>query len=152
MRPIHKGVRKFGHIPVFHSTRGFVVPKHHVRFWTVPKPHETSLCRSHNHKQTTQHTNSSGNRTKPVGHYMAPRRKITRVGGNLPLIAQFRVFCHLGLLTARCSFLFLFLFPLFFIFLLLFPSFLSLLLSSLSLFLSSVSLFPFSSFSLLLLP
>ena len=50
------------------------------------------------------------NRTKPVGHYTAPKRKIIRVGGNPPLTAQFRVLCNLGLLTARHSFLFLFLF------------------------------------------
>ena len=49
------------------------------------------------------------NRTKPVGHYMASRRKITSAGGNLPLVAQFRVLCSLGLLTAEHSFLFLFL-------------------------------------------
>ena len=53
------------------------------------------------------------NRTKLAGHYTAPRRKITRVGGNLPLVAQFRVFCRLGLLTTQHSFHFLFLFPLF---------------------------------------
>ena len=63
------------------------------------------------------------NRTKPVGHYTAPRRKITRVGGNLPLVAQFRVLRHPGLLTARHSLLFLFLFPLFLFFFLLFSSF-----------------------------
>ena len=44
---------------------------------------------------------------------MAPRRKITRVGGNLPLVAQFRVLRLPGLLIARHSFLFLFPFPLF---------------------------------------
>ena len=54
---------------------------------------------------------------------MAPRRKITRVGGNLPLVAQFRVLCRPGLLTTQHSFLFLFLFPLFLPFLLLFSSF-----------------------------
>ena len=58
------------------------------------------------------------NRTKPVGHYTAPRHKITRVGGNLPLIAQFRVLCSLGLLTVLHFFLFLFLFLLFLLFLL----------------------------------
>ena len=65
----------------------------------------------------------SKNRTKPVGHYTAPRRKITRVGGNLPLVAQFRVLCRPGLLTAQHSFIFFFLFPLFLPFLLLFSSF-----------------------------
>ena len=58
------------------------------------------------------------NLTKPVGHYTAPRRKITSIGGNLPLVAQFRVLCRPGLLTAQHSFLFLFLFPLFLPFLL----------------------------------
>ena len=53
------------------------------------------------------------NRTKPVGHYTTPRRKITRVGGNLPLVGQFRVLCRPSLLTVQYSFLFLFLFPLF---------------------------------------
>ena len=97
------------------------------------------------------------NRTKPVGHYTAPRRKITKVGGNLPLVVQFRVLCRLSLLTAQHSFLFLFLFPIFLPFLLLFSSFLffsfppfSPFLSSLSLLLSSLSLFPSPSFSLLL--
>ena len=42
-RLIHKGVRKFGHTLVCHSTRDFTVPKHNVRFRTVPKPHETGL-------------------------------------------------------------------------------------------------------------
>ena len=62
----------------------------------------------------------SENRTKPVGHYTAPRHKITIVRGNLPLVAQFRVLCILGLLTARHSFLFFFhfFFPLFLLFLL----------------------------------
>ena len=55
---------------------------------------------------------------------MAPRHKITRVGGNLHLVAQFRVLCCPGLLTAQHYFLFLFLFPLFLSFLLLFSSFL----------------------------
>ena len=64
-----------------------------------------------------------GNRTKPVGHCTVPRSKITRVGGNLPLIAQFQVIFRPSLLTAQHSFLFLFLFPLFLLFLLLFPSF-----------------------------
>ena len=43
MRPIHEGVRKFGHTLVCHYARDFVVPKHNVQFWTVPKPHETGL-------------------------------------------------------------------------------------------------------------
>ena len=58
---------------------------------------------------------------------MAPRRKITKVGGNLPLVAQFRVLRRPSLLTTRHSFLFLFPFPLllfFFLFFLLFSSFL----------------------------
>ena len=87
---------------------------------------------------------------------MAPRRKITEVGGNLPLVAQFRVLCRPILLTARHSFLFFFPFPLFFFFLphfsslfffpfLFFPQF-SLFLSSLSLFPSSLSLFLLFSF------
>ena len=63
------------------------------------------------------------NRMKPIGHYTAPRHKITRVGGNLPFVAQFRVLCHPGLLTAQHCFLFLLLFPLFLPFLLLFSSF-----------------------------
>ena len=79
---------------------------------------------------------------------MAPRRKITKVGGNLLLVAQFRVLCRLGLLTMRHSFLFLS--SSFFFFLFLLFSSLSVLLSSISLFLSSLSLFPSSSFSLLL--
>ena len=87
------------------------------------------------------------NRMKPVGHYTALRHKIIRVGGNLPLVAQFRVLCRPGLLTTQHFFLFLFLFPLCLPFLLLFSSFLS----SLSLLLSSLSLFPSSS-SLLLPP
>ena len=87
------------------------------------------------------------NRTKPVGHYTAPRRKITSVGGNLPLVAQFRVLCRSGLLTAQHSFLFLFLFPLFLPFPLLFSSFLSPFLSSLPPFLSSLTLLISSSFS-----
>ena len=87
------------------------------------------------------------NWTKPVGHFTAPRRKITSVGGNLPLVAQFRVLCRPGLLTAQHSFLFLFLFPLFLPFLLLFSSFLSPFLSSLPPFLSSLSLFLSSCFS-----
>ena len=108
------------------------------------------------HKQTTKHTNSFGNRTKPIDHYTALRRKITRVGGNLPIRAQFRVLCRSGLLTAQHSFLFLFLFPLFIPFLFLFSSFLffsfpPFLLSflPLSLFLSSLYLFPSSSYFLL---
>ena len=64
------------------------------------------------------------NRTKPVGHDTALRCKITRVGGNLPLVVQFRVLFCRGLLTAQHSFLFLFLFPLFPPFFLLFSSFL----------------------------
>ena len=87
------------------------------------------------------------NRTKLVGHYMAPRRKITRVGGNLPLVGQFRVLCRPGLLTAQHSFLFLFLFPLFLPFPLLFSSFFSPLFSSLPPSLSSLSLILSSSFS-----
>ena len=43
MRPIHKGVRKFGHTPVCHSAQDFVVPEHSVRSWTVPKPRKTGL-------------------------------------------------------------------------------------------------------------
>ena len=82
---------------------------------------------------------------KPVGHYTAPRRKITRVGENLPLVAQFRVLCRPGLLTAQHFFLFLFLFLLFLLFLLLFYSLLSPFLSSLSHFLSSLPFLPFSS-------
>ena len=58
------------------------------------KPHNIQICPK--------------NRTKPIGHYTAPGRKITRVGGNLPLVAQFRVLCSMGLLTARHSFLFFF--------------------------------------------
>ena len=42
-RPIQKGVRKFGHTPVFHSTLDFAIPKHNVLFRTVPKPYETGL-------------------------------------------------------------------------------------------------------------
>ena len=42
-RPIHKGVRKFGHTPVCHSFKDFAVPKHCVRFRTVLKPHETGI-------------------------------------------------------------------------------------------------------------
>ena len=84
------------------------------------------------------------NRTKPVGHYTAPRLKITRVGGNLPLVAQFRVLCIPGLLTAQRSFLSSFFFlsssPFFFSFLLSF-SFLFLTFS-----------FPFLPFSFPLLP
>ena len=96
------------------------------------------------------------NRTKPVGHHTAPRRKITRVGGNLPLVAQFRVLHRPGLLTARHSFLFLFPFPLFLLFFPLFSSFLffsfpPFLLSfpPFLFLLSFLSLFPSSSFSLL---
>ena len=99
------------------------------------------------------------NMTKPVGHYTAPRRKITRVGGNLPLVAQFRVLRRPGLLTVRHSFLFPFPFPFFlfffssiFFFPFLFFSSLSPFLSSLYLLLSSLSLFPSSPFSLLLPP
>ena len=94
------------------------------------------------------------NRTKPVGHYTTPRRKITRVGGNLPLVEQFWVLPHPGLLTVRHSFLFLFPFPLFlfFFFLSFLLSFSFLFFSSLSLLLSSLSLLPSSSFSLLLPP
>ena len=55
---------------------------------------------------------------------MAPRRKITKVGGNLPFVVQFWVLCCPDLLTTQHSFLFLFLFPLFLPFLLLFSSFL----------------------------
>ena len=93
------------------------------------------------------------NRTKLVGHYTAPRRKITRVGGNLPLVAQFRVLCRSSLLTTQHFFLFLFLFPLFLPFLLLFSSFLFFSFPPFILsfpFLSSLSLFPSPSFSLLL--
>ena len=61
---------------------------------------------------------SPENRTRPVGHYTTSRRKITSVGGNLPLVAQFRVLFRPGLLTAEHSFLFLFLSPLFLPFLL----------------------------------
>ena len=64
------------------------------------------------------------NRTKHVGHYTALRRKITKVGGNLPLVVHFRVLCSLCPLTVSHSFLFLFLLPLFLFFLLLFSSFL----------------------------
>ena len=78
---------------------------------------------------------------------MAPRRKITRIGGNLPLVAQFRFLCCPGLLTMQHSFLFLFLFPLSFppisSSLFFFPF---LFFSSLSPFLSSI-FFPSSSFS-----
>ena len=86
------------------------------------------------------------NRTKPVGHYTAPRRKITSVGGNLPLVAQFQVLCRPSLLSEQHSFLFLFLFPLFLPFPLLFSSFLSPFLSSLPPFFSSLSLLLYSSF------
>ena len=64
---------------------------------------------------------------------MATRRKITRIGGNLRLVAQFLVLFRSILLTVKHSFLFLFLFPLFLPFILLFSSFLSPFLSSLSL-------------------
>ena len=99
------------------------------------------------------------NRMKLVGHYTAPELKITRLGGNLPLVAQFRVLFRSGLLIAQHSFLFLFLFPLFLPFLLLFSSFLIFyfppFLLSFPPFLFSFpppSLFPSSSFSLLLPP
>ena len=98
------------------------------------KPHNIQICPE--------------NRTKPLGHYTAPKRKITRVGENLPLVAQFRVLCRLGLLTAQHSFLFLFLFPLFLPFF-----FSSFLLSFPFLFLPFSSPFlPFSFPFLLLLP
>ena len=74
------------------------------------KPHNIQIC--------------SKNRMKPIGHYTAPRRKITKVGGNLPLVTQFPVLCRPGLLIAQHSFLFLLLFPLFLPILLLFSSFL----------------------------
>ena len=103
--------------------------------------HHTITNKSHNIQILSE------NRTKLVGHYTAaPRRKITRVGGNLPLVVQFWVLCRLGLLTARHSFLFLFPFPLF-LFL-----FLSFLLSFSFLFLTfSSSFLPFSFPFLLLL-
>ena len=43
MRPIHKGVWKFGHTPICHSARDFVVLEHNVLFRTVLKPHEAGL-------------------------------------------------------------------------------------------------------------
>ena len=48
---------------------------------------------------------------------VAPRCKITKVRGNLPLVAQFRVLCRPGLLTVQHSLLSLFPFPLFLFFL-----------------------------------
>ena len=42
----------------------------------VPGTNIFSPWPSHNHKQTTHHTNSPGNRTKSVGHYVAPRFRI----------------------------------------------------------------------------
>ena len=43
MRPIRKGVRKFGHTPLWHSARDFAIPEHNVQSRTVPKRHETGL-------------------------------------------------------------------------------------------------------------
>ena len=94
----------------------------------------------------------SKNRTKHVGHYTAPRRKITRVGGNLPLVAQFRVLYRPGLLTAQHSFLFLFFF---FFFLFSYPFLFSFLISfllSFPPFLLPFPPFPSSSFSFSLPP
>ena len=127
MRPIHKCVRKFGHTPVCHSARDFAILEHSVQSRTVPKP--IKLVFDH-HKITNKPHNIQirlENRTKPVSHYTTPRRKITSVGGNLPLVAQFRVLCSPGLLTAQHSFLFLFIFPLFLPFF--FPFLLSFLIS-----------------------
>ena len=72
---------------------------------------------------------------------MAPKRKITKVGGNLPLVAQFRVLCCLGLLTMRHSFFssFFFLYSSFF-----FSSFLLSFLFSFPPFLFSFTPFLFS--------
>ena len=42
-RSIHKGVRKFGHTPVFHYARDFAVLEHSVRSRIIPKPCETGL-------------------------------------------------------------------------------------------------------------
>ena len=42
-QPIRKGVRKYGHTPVFYYARDFTVPEHSVRFRIVPKPRETGL-------------------------------------------------------------------------------------------------------------
>ena len=42
-RPIHKGVRKFGHTPVCHSARDFAIPEHSVLSRIVPKPRKTSI-------------------------------------------------------------------------------------------------------------
>ena len=43
IRPIHKGVRKFGHTLVCHSAQDFAVLEHNVWFRTVPKSHEIGL-------------------------------------------------------------------------------------------------------------
>ena len=43
MWPIRKGVQKFGHTPICHSARDFVVPEHNVQSRTIPKPCETVL-------------------------------------------------------------------------------------------------------------
>ena len=137
-------MRKFGHTPVCHSARDFAIPEHNVLPRTVPKPHETGLLPSHNHKQTTEHAIHPENQTKLVGHYTAPRRKITKLRENLPLVEHFRILCRPGLLTAQHSFLFLFLFFLFSS-----PFFFSFLLSFLLSF-PPFLFFPPPSFSLLL--
>ena len=147
MQPIHKGVRKFRHTPVCHSARDFAFLNTMFGFGQSKNPmklvfdHHTITNKPHNIQIHAK------NQTKLVGHYTAPRRKIIKVGGNLPLIAQFRVLCCPGLRTAQHSFLFLFPFPLFLPFLILFSSFLSPFLSSLPHFLSSLSLLLSSSFS-----
>ena len=43
IRPIYKGVQKFGHTPVCHSAQDFVIPEHSVRSRTVLKPREIGL-------------------------------------------------------------------------------------------------------------
>ena len=126
-----------------------ILPSQNIVFGLGQSRNPVKLVFNHHTITNKPHNKTIGlkNRMKLVGHYTAPRRKITSVGGNLPLVAQFWVLCRPGLLTVQHSFLFLFLFPLFHPFLLLFSSFLSPFLSSLPPFLSSLSLFLSSSFS-----
>ena len=42
-RPIRKGVRKFGHTPVYHSAQDFAIPEHIFQSQTVSKPREIGL-------------------------------------------------------------------------------------------------------------
>ena len=146
MRPIHKGVRKFGHTSF--AILLWILLSRNTMFSFGQSRNPMKLVFDH-------HTITIKPHNIQIRSSIAPRCKITKARGNLPLVAQFRVLCRPGLLTVQHSLLSLFPFPLFLFFLphfsshfffpfLFFPPFLS--------FFFSLFSFPFLPFSFPFLP